>query len=104
MAKGRTKDEAGDLRFEATVHPGEGDTALSRVFELDVDRLPDPQGGIRLVVTPEEVARLLEMGFEVRLYRTIPVEPLSADLIRSDEEAARWLEERVQGIAREEGD
>ena len=30
------------LRFEATIHQGERERALSRVADLDLDRVPDP--------------------------------------------------------------
>jgi hypothetical protein len=90
------------LRFEGTVHPGEQNIALSRVSDLDLDRVPDPQGGVRLLIMPDEIARLLDLGYEVRLYRNVPVEPLRPELIADDEQALRWLEDRVSGIAREE--
>ena len=89
-------------RFEATVHPGERDRALTQVSDLDLDRIPDPQGGVRVVVTADELAELVRRGYEVRVYRTIPLEPLNPDLVESDEDAKRWLEERVAGIPREE--
>ena len=89
-------------RFEATVHPGEQDVALSQVSDLDLDRIPDPQGGVRVVVTAEEIAELTQRGYEVRVVRTIPLEPLSPELIQTDDDAQRWLEERVTGITREE--
>ena len=91
------------MRFEATVHPGEKERALARVADLDLDRVPDPRGDVRLLVTADELAQLLDEGFEVRLHRTIRPQPLSPDLVVSDEEAVAWLEERVQGIPREEG-
>ena len=91
------------LRFEATVHHGEKERPLARVADLDLDRVPDPRGDVRLLITPDELAALLDEGYEVRLYRTVRPEPLSPDLVVSDDEALRWLEERVQGIPREEG-
>jgi hypothetical protein len=33
---------------------------LGHVADLDLDRIPDPQGGVRLLVTTEEVVELLE--------------------------------------------
>ena len=89
-------------RFEATVHPGERDVALAQVADLDLDRIPDPQGGVRVVVTADELAELVRRGYEVRVYRNIPMAPLRPDLIETDEGAQRWLEERVAGIPREE--
>jgi hypothetical protein len=89
-------------RFEATVHPGEGDVARAPGSELDRDRIPDPQGGVRVVVTAEELAELVRRGYEVRVFRTVPIAPLDPSLIESDEDARRWLDERVAGIPREE--
>ena len=92
------------LRFEATVHPGDGDVPLESVADLDLDRVPDPQRGVRLLVTAEDIVALLERGYEVRLHRVARVEPLSPELRIDDDEARAWLEERVQGIPREEGE
>jgi hypothetical protein len=91
------------LRFEATIHQGEKERALSRVADLDLDRVPDPHGDVRLLINSDELARLLDEGYEIRLYRTVRPQRLSPDLIMSDDEAVRWLEERVQGIPRQEG-
>jgi len=90
------------LRFEATVHPGDADVPLGRVADLDLDRVPDPQGGVRLLVTTDEITALLERGYEVRLHRIARAEPLSPELRVDDDAAIAWLEDRVQGISREE--
>jgi len=92
-----------ELRFEATVHHGEKERAFARVADLDLDRVPDPRGDVRLLVSRDDLAKLLDEGYEVRLYRTVRPQPLSPDLVVSDDEAMRWLEERVQGIPREAG-
>ncbi len=97
-------DPGKGLRFEATVHPGDGDVPLESVADLDLDRVPDPQRGVRLLVTTDEIVALLERGYEVRLHRVAWVEPLSPELRIADDEAIAWLEERVQGIPREEGE
>lgn len=91
------------LRFEATVHQGAKERALARVADFDLDRVPDPRGDVRLLISADELAGLLDEGYEVRLYRTVRAEPLSPDLVVGDDEARRWLEERVQGIPRQEG-
>lgn len=96
-------DPRRELRFEATIHPGDADVALESVADLDLDRVPDPQRGVRVLVTTEDVVALLERGFEVRLHRLARLEPLRAELRVQDDEAIAWLEERVQGIRREEG-
>lgn len=106
MARTSGKDTAAGashgLRFEATVHQGDRERALARVADLDLDRVPDPQGDVRLLIDADELAALLDDGYEVRLFRTVRPEPLPADLVVSDDDAVRWLEERVQGIPREE--
>ena len=106
MAKKSRKTPKGapgrQLRFEATIHQGERERALSRVADLDLDRVPDPRGDVRLLINPDELALLLDEGYEVRLYRTVRPQPLHPDLVVGDDEAVRWLEERVQGIPREE--
>ena len=96
-------DPRRELRFEATIHPGDADVALESVADLDLDRVPDPQRGVRVLVTAEDVVALLERGYEVRLHRLARLEPLRPELRVEDDEAIAWLEERVQGIRREEG-
>jgi hypothetical protein len=95
-------DSNGHLRFEATVHPGDTDAPLRQVADLDLDRIPDPQGGVRLLVTVDDITVLLERGYEVRLHRLARAEPLRPELRMEDEEAIAWLEERVEGVRREE--
>jgi len=97
-------DPGKGLRFEATVHPGDGDVPLESVADLDLDRVPDPQRGVRLLVTADDIVALLERGYEVRPQRVVRIEPLSPELRVDNDEAIAWLEERVQGIPREEGE
>jgi hypothetical protein len=97
-------DPGKGLRFEATVHPGDRDLPLGSVAELDLDRVPDPQRGVRVLVTTDDLVALLERGYEVRLHRVARAEPLSPELRMDDAEAIAWLEERVQGIPREESE
>jgi hypothetical protein len=87
-------------RFEATVQQGGRDTALARVADLDLDRVPDPRGEVRLLVGTEDLVRLLEMGYEVHLHRLARPEPLPKELLSDDDAVRRWLEERVTGISR----
>jgi hypothetical protein len=82
--------EPGRVRFEATVHPGEsGD--LSRTDEIDVFRVPSPDGAIRVLATPEELERLLDQGFELHLHRAYPIRPLDPALIETDDAVQHWL-------------
>jgi hypothetical protein len=95
--------EVRGLRFEATVHPGDEGVSLERVADLDLDRVPDPAGGIRVLVTAEDAAQLVERGYEVRLVRTHPVRPLDAGVVIEEDRARAWLEEQTRGIERREG-
>jgi hypothetical protein len=90
------------VRFEATVQPGDGERDLDRVADLDLDRIPDPEGEVRLLVTMDDCVQLLDRGFRVQLHRPLPVRPLDPGLIESDESARAWLDERVRGIERAE--
>jgi hypothetical protein len=87
--------EGRPVRFEATLHPRQGVADVRRVDDLDVDRVPDPEGGARVVVELAECLRLLEAGYEVRLQRAVPVKPFDARLLADDEEARSWIEQRV---------
>lgn len=85
------------MRFEVTVHPAEGRAAdLSRVADLDLDRIPDPEGGVRLLVNAEDLARLERRGFEVRVRREVPIRPLDPGLIPDDADVRAWFEEQVR--------
>jgi hypothetical protein len=84
------------IRFEATVHAGErAEADLARVADVDVDRVPDPGGEIRVLVDAAECVRLLEQGFEVRLHRALPVRPLDSQLMMDDNGVQAWFEERI---------
>ncbi len=89
-----------DMRFEATVHAGRRAGDLEAVAELDLDRVPDPEGGIRLLLTAEGAAALVSRGYEVRLLDVLPVRPLDAELFAGEGATLAWLERAVQGIER----
>lgn len=91
----------GVVRLEATVHSGDQRLAPERVADLGLDRVPDPQGGVRLLVTADEAVKLVEQGFEVHLLRALPAAPLDAALMADDTQVREWLEGRVQGIRRQ---
>jgi hypothetical protein len=89
--------EPGKQRFEATIHPGDArEMDLDRVAELDLDRVPDPEGMVRALVNLEEISRLVQQGFEVRLHRAVPVQPLDPRLIPGDDEVRAWFDERIR--------
>jgi arylamine N-acetyltransferase len=86
-------------RFEATVHVEQerpGPEAVARISALDLDRIPDPDG-VRLLISLEDAARLVDQGFEVRLLHAVPVRPLDPDLIASDDETRGWFDDQVRG-------
>ncbi len=87
-------------RFEATILPGAQQVSLARVAEFDLDRIPDQDGEVRVLITAEDAERLLEQGFEVRLLRAQPVRPLDPALISDDVAVDAWLEEQTAGIER----
>ncbi|MES5820724.1 hypothetical protein [Streptomyces sp. RG80] len=95
--------ESAAIRFDATVHPGITNHNLRAVADLDLDRMPDPEDEVRLLVTPEDCRRLLESGYEVHLRALVPVRPVPAELVATDESVMAWLDERVQGIERSGG-
>jgi hypothetical protein len=65
---------------------------------MDLDRVPDPGEDVRLLVDMDEVARLVENGFEVTIVRAAPTGPLDPALIMDDAAAAAWLEEHLGGM------
>ena len=95
--------ERAAVRFDATVHPGARNRDLRGVAELDLDRVPDPEGAVRVLVGADDCRRLLERGYEVRLHGAVPVRPLPSELVAADEAVSAWVEERLRGIRRPGG-
>lgn len=95
--------QATSVRFEATLGPTPYGKALLVAAQLDLDRLPDVDGKVKLLLTAEDAQRLLKQGYEVHLTAAIPVAALNPKLIMSDAEAQRRLEQRVKGIAQKGG-
>jgi hypothetical protein len=89
---------AGDLRFEATLHPKRKDVNIDSISGLGIDRVPDPKGVIRALLDPDDLARLLELGFEVRLQHAHPRRPLDRKLIADDESVRRSVREQLRGL------
>ena len=93
---------AGRRRYEATVHSpataaAEHDAAVS---EFDLDRVPDPDGGTRVIVDEGDIARLVAAGFEVRLQSAILAGPVDPGLVASDDDARAWLSSRMSRLRR----
>jgi hypothetical protein len=95
-ASGTGPEEGRPVRFEATLHPRPGVAAVARVDDLDVDRVPDADGQIRVLVDIQDCIRLLDSGFEVRLQRAVPIQPLDSRLVSSEEDTRSWIEQRVR--------
>jgi hypothetical protein len=90
-------------RFEATVHAADDrNVNLTEVADLDVDRVPDPTGEVRVLVGPDDCVRLLDRGMEVRLHRAVPIRPLDPDLIADDASVRAWFDERIRPTGRSE--
>ena len=69
MAEEMPADSRADrsgMRFEAKLHRGSAvvdDTAdLADLADLDLDRVPDPDGGVRLLADLDQCVRLVERG------------------------------------------
>ncbi|CAL8481127.1 hypothetical protein [Caballeronia sp. S22] len=91
------------VRFEATLGDVPRAKAVTVASALDLDRLPDAEGKVRLLLTVDDARRLLEQGFEVHLKSAIPVRPLAKGVVMSDAQADRWLEEQVKDLPRQGG-
>ncbi len=91
-------EPAGNVFFEATIHAQRKDVNVELIDHLDIDRVPDPKGLIRALLTADDCVRLLDLGFEVRLHHAHPVRPLAPSLIETDESVRRWLNEKLRGL------
>jgi hypothetical protein len=86
-----------ELRFEATVHAPDRDIDLAAIDALDLDRVPDPEGGVRMLLGQQDMARLLAEGYEVRLRAAAPVAPLDPALVADDADVRAWFDEATRG-------
>lgn len=102
MAGRQAGDEGAAMRFEATVHPTARSAELQAVESLDLDRVPDPDGGMRMLVGQEDMARLVAEGYEVRVQAAVPVAPLDPSLVADETDVRAWFED-VTRAARGEG-
>lgn len=85
------------VRFSATIHTRRK-ADRNWMEKLDIDRVPDPKGLVRALVTAADCVRLLNQGLEVHLHQAYPVQSLNPALIESDESFRRWLDKRVKTI------
>jgi len=88
------------VRFEATIHAGRKARIADLMNHLGIDRVPDPKGRVRALLTADECVGLLDQGFEIRLYHAHAVRPLDPSLIETDESVRLWLDEERRGINR----
>lgn len=91
-------EPASNVLFEATIHPRRKDLNVDLIANLDIDRVPDPKGQLRALLTADDCVRLLDLGFEIRLEHAHPIRPLDRSLIETDESVRRWLEEKLRGL------
>src|SRR4029077_903782 len=90
-------------RFTAVVtHPPRRE-AMRLISELGLDRLPDRNGKIHLLISADDARRLLERGLRVELISVSPVGPLSRSSILTDEAARADLERRLKDVPRPGG-
>ena len=90
------------VRFEATL-PASRARTLAVVSALGLDRLPDSNGEIRLLLTADDARKLLEQGFEVHLKSAHPVKPLEQSFILTDKAAKKWLDGQLKSLPRKRG-
>ncbi|MGQ0774308.1 MAG: hypothetical protein ACT4NY_07820 [Pseudonocardiales bacterium] len=102
MASQSTRAESTVMRFEATVHATTRSAELHAVDSLDLDRVPDPEGGVRILIGPENLARLVAEGYEVRVQAVAPVAPLDPGLVSDEADVRAWFD-NITGDARGEG-
>lgn len=91
-------EPAGNVLFEATIYPHSKQVNVDLISRLDIDRVPDPKGLIRALLTADDCVRLVNLGFEVRLHHAHPIRPLAPSLIETDESVRRWLNEKLRGL------
>lgn len=98
MADDNTPQDAeqSKARYEVIVRAGAAERIdVRRVADMDLDRVPDPEGGVRLLVDMDEAARLVKSGFEVTIVQAAPTGPLDPSLVMDDDAARAWLDERL---------
>ncbi len=99
---GGTSRDSG-LRFDVTMPTKDRAAAIEMATALDLDRLPDRDGDVHLIATLDEVAMLVEGGYEVHLSAAVHVAPLDPALVMDDKDSMAWLEAQVDGIVRQAG-
>ena len=87
------------VRFSATIH-APASASPNWMDQVQVDRVPDPQGQVRALLTEADLVRLLDQGYEIRLYQAYPVQPLDPKLIESEDSFQRWLDQQIRKIKR----
>jgi hypothetical protein len=92
-----------EVRFDVTLPTKDRAAAVETVTALDLDRLPDRDGEVHLLVTLDEVAMLVDGGHEVHMIAALRVAPLDPKLVMDDGDSMAWLEAQVVGIVRQAG-
>ena len=92
------REEPRGARFDATIHTRRGVKDLTGLDNVPLDRLPDRYGRVRALLTAEDCAQLLDLGYEIRLHRHHAIGPLDPRLIATDKSVQRWIEDRLDSI------
>lgn len=87
------------MRFEAILGDA-NETTLEVILDLDLDWLPVFDGKVRVLLTADDAAKLLDRGMEVRLVKSYPIRPIDPALVMDDETALAWLEKESRGVPR----
>ncbi len=100
---GKHENEGPAVRYSAVLPDTERSKSIALVSELALDRLPDRNGRIHVLISADEANCLLEQGIAVKLLAVIPIAPLEKSLVMTDVQAQHSLERRVKGIPRKDG-
>ena len=90
------------VRFEAKVLAGARKLSLRRVADFDLDRIPDPDGDVRVLIGADDAEALVAQGYEILLLKAQPLQPLDAKLVSDDDSVRAWLEDQTRAIERQE--
>lgn len=90
-------------RFEAMLVSTAREKAIGLASDLDLDRLPDADGKVRLLLTPADAQRVLERGYRLQLLAAVPSGPLDSKLVMDDTDAQRALEAQLDRLPRRRG-
>jgi len=95
---GRRKARIDGLRFGAAIFPGRNRKKAGWADNLNVDRVPSAESEVRALVSLEECVRLVEEGFEVRLYSVLDETSFPKGLLVKDADFNKWIREAKSAL------